>query len=206
MTCSLPEKIAEAKGRCDEQFAACLLDTDPLIGKLKAAERSVCIAGSLQCGCEAAQSLRCEYGEQTPVAIAEKLKLKVVESALPAARTVLSSFDPVAGVITLNKDLFGMIDLVLARHGLEDLFGPVKPVDVAVAHELFHYMESRDKRLFTKRFTFTLWRLGPFSYTSSIPAASEIGAMSCAKSLCRLAVNPLLLDLVIMEGLNGAEK
>jgi len=75
---------------------------------------------------------------------------------------------------------------------------------VIEAHELFHVLEARDAAIFTRCFKITLWRLGPLQYRSPVLAASEIAATACAKTLCRLSFNPILLEPLILR-LSGAE-
>lgn len=117
------------------------------------------------------------------------------------ARLVLSTYDPGAAAITLNRGLIAKLKQCLAE---ELLLPPFDPEELAVAHELFHVLEAGDAAIFTRCFKITLWRLGPLQYRSTVLAASEIAATACAKALCRLGFNPILLEPLILRW-TGAE-
>lgn len=177
-----------------------MLDADPLTSKMDSAERAECISGALRCGLEVAQNLLDVHERQAPLAMAEKMRLKVTEVALPPTRVVLSTFDSASSTISLNSAMLSIIGAMMEKYGISEFLGPVTPKEVVICHELFHCVESREEALFSNHHKRTLWKFGPFSYKSTIPAVSEIGAMACAESLCRLAVSPLLLDMLALQG------
>jgi hypothetical protein len=76
--------------------------------------------------------------------------------------------------------------------------GTFNPTEVTVAHELFHHVESGDKGVFSRQFKVTLWRFGPLLFPSTVSAGGEIAATVCAKTLCRLSYNPVLLEAVAL--------
>lgn len=77
--------------------------------------------------------------------------------------------------------------------------------DIMLAHELFHYIESRKaKTIYTRVEKIQLWRK-PFSNRSGIHALSEIAAMAFAREYFQLdflpfALAPLMLWLYDREG------
>jgi hypothetical protein len=195
MTFDFRQKFTAAFSCRDEHFAAFLLQADPLAGKLTAAQREQIISGATQCGVAAAQSLRERFSFSLPSEIAGLSALKIV-AAEPAGRLVLSSYDPNAGAITLHKSLILNLKQWLAK---EKLLPDFDPEELAIAHELFHWRESKDPGIFSRQFKVTLWRLGPVQNRSAVSAASEIAAAACAKALCRLGFNPTLLEPVILR-------
>ena len=127
--------------------------------------------------------------------------MKIVAGEPATARLVLSSYDSGAAAIMLNRGLIAKLKQCLAE---EPLLPPFDPEELAIAHELFHILEARDPAMFTRCFKITLWRLGPLQYRSPVLAASEIAATACAKALCRLGFNPILLEPLILR-CSGAE-
>jgi len=208
MTCNFRERLAAAAAYPDECFAAFLLANDIAGSKLGREQRDQAIAGSLACGAAVAAKLAEEAGLQKwtqPASdIACRLGVAVVAAPdLPGPMLLLSCYEPRKRLITLNRRAMSRLEEAAALHGLADLLGPFAAAEVAVAHELFHYVEAGDCNLFPRRYRITLWRIGPFKYQSRLPALSEIAAMACAKALCRLTFNPLLLEAVLLE---AAEK
>lgn len=188
----------------DERFAALLLCADPLATKLDAARRSEVIATALACGRTVAERLIREYGDILPSEMADLLGVKVTKADLPGQRVILSVYKPERKEITLDRCALANIERMIAEHCLTDLLGPFSVVEVSVAHELFHHVEDVGQAIYTRSKIITLWSIGPFQYRSTIPAAGEIAAMACAKTLCGLPFNPLLLEAVLLRA-NSAE-
>jgi hypothetical protein len=195
MTFDFRQKFTAACTYSDQHFAAFLLQADPLAGRLNSAQREQIISGAPQCGIAAAQLLRERFSSAPPSEIAGLLGLKIV-AAETAGRFVLSSYDPNAGTIKIHRSLI----LSLKQWLLEEKLLPYfDPEELAIAHELFHDCESKDAGIFSRQFKVTLWRLGPVQNRSTIPAASEIAAAACAKALCLLGFNPILLEPIILR-------
>jgi hypothetical protein len=200
MTFDFRQKLTAASTYSDELFAALVLQADPLAGRLSSTQRVQIIIGASQCGLDIARMLRERFPSTLPSAMAGLLGLKIVAGET-RVRLILSSYDPNAGAIILYRGLLLKLKQFLAQ---ENLLPHFDPEELAIAHELFHHCESKDAGIFSRRFKVTLWRLGPIQNRSAIPAASEIAAASCAKALCRLGFNPVLLEPVILRSA-GAE-
>ena len=197
MTCDdFRRRLSAAAIYSDEHFAAFLLNHDPLAGKWTAAQRSEIITGAVHCGVDVARELSERFAAVPPADVASLLGVKIVAGDLSGARLVLSNYDSRSATITLDKALIERLDQCQVSQIL--LPGTFNPAEVAVAHELFHHIESGDKSIFPRRFKVTLWRLGPLRYRSTVPAASEIAATICAKTICRLCFNPVLLEAVTL--------
>ena len=200
MTFDFRQKFTAASTCSDEGFAALLLQADPLAGDLTSAQREQIINGATQCGVAAARLLREQFFFAPPSEIARLFGLRIVAGET-TGRLVLSSWDPNTGTITLDRELILKLKQCLLE---EKLLPHFDPEELAIAHELFHYCENKDAGVFSRCFKVTLWRLGPLQNRSTVPAASEIAAASCAKALCRLCFNPILLEPVILRSA-GAE-
>jgi hypothetical protein len=193
------QSLLEAKEYQDERFAAFLAAADCLAAKMSPEEQAAAVSGALACGlavaCEIAGSFK-----GRPAKLAEQMGLRIVEAPRVFMRPILSSYDPAARIIAVNPTLLNTINRIVDEYGIAELLGEFDPQEVAIGHELFHHVEGDGKNLFVKRFSITLWRIGSFHYRSTIPAVSEIAAFACAKALCRLDFNPLLLDAIILKG------
>ena len=200
MTFDFRRQFSAAAAYDDRQFAAFLLAADPLAAKLKASQREEIIAGAMQCGIASAQELSERYASASPSEIARRLGMKIVADERARARLVLSSYDSGKAAITINRALIAKLKQCLAE---ELLLPPFDAEELAVAHELFHVLEAKNAAIFTRRFKITLWHLGPFQYRSTVLAASEIAATLCAKALCRLHFNPVLLEPLILRCARG---
>jgi len=200
MTFDFRQKFSAARGYDDKHFAALLLQADPLAGKLTSAQREQIIGGAMQCGIDVARMLGEQFSSAAPSEIARLMGLKIAEGGI-AGKLVLSSYDANSATITLHRSLTLRVKQWAAE---EELLPPFELDELAIAHELFHVCESRDSEIFSRRFKVTLWRLGPLQNRSTVPAAGEIAAASCAKRLCCLGFSPILLEPVILRSA-GAE-
>jgi len=189
-------RLSRAAGYSDDQFAAFLLNNDPLAGKLTAAQRREIITGAADSGAAVALMLSERFAAKPPTEVACLLGVKIVAGNLRGARLLLSNYDPSAATITLNKAMIKKLEQCQLSQRL--LPGIFDPAEVAVAHELFHHVESSDQSVFSRHFKVTLWRLGPLRYRSTVAAAGEIAATVCAKTLCRLCFNPVLLEALTL--------
>jgi len=196
------QSLLAAKEYNDEKFAVFLAAADVLAAKMSLEERAAAVSGALACGQAAAGEIADGFSGRRPSEVAGQMGLKIIEAHRVFMRPILSSYDPQARTISVNPTLLNTIERIVDEYGLSELLGAFTPREVAIGHELFHHIEGGDKNLFVKRFTITLWRLGPFRYRSTVPAVSEIAAFACAKGLCRLDFNPLLLDAIILKGIH----
>jgi hypothetical protein len=189
-------RLSRAAGYSDEHFAAFLLNNDPLAGKLTAAQRRELITGAIDSGASVARELSERFAAKLPTEVACLLGGKIVAGNLRGSRLVLSNYDPHAATITLNRAVIEKLEQCQLSQRL--LPATFSPAEVAVAHELFHHVESSDQGIFSRHFKVTLWRLGPLRYRSTVAAAGEIAATVCAKTLCRLCFNPVLLEALTL--------
>jgi hypothetical protein len=197
MTCDeFRLRLSTVAGYSDEHFAAFLLNNDPLAGRLTAAERREIITGAVHSGADVARELSERFAAKLPAEVACLLGVKIVAGDLSGARLVLSNYDSRTATITLNRAMLEKLEQCQVSQAL--LPGIFNPAEVAVAHELFHHMESGDKGVFSRQFKVTLWRLGRLRYRSTVAAAGEIAATVCAKTFCRLRFNPVLLEAVAL--------
>jgi hypothetical protein len=183
----------------EERFAAFLLAADHLAGKLAVGQRSEVIATALTCGREVAAALIRKHGAVEPQGMGRALGIEVSETDLPGPRLTLSLYEPNRKRILLSRAALADFARTYAAHDLVGILGPIDLASATVAHELFHHVESGDPGLYTRQKIITVWKLGPISYRSTLPAASEIAAMACAKSLCRLPFSPVLLEAVLLR-------
>ncbi len=151
------------------------------------------------CGRNVAERLIWEYGDILPSEMADILGVKIIRADLPGQRVILSVYEPGRKEIILERCAFSHLERMISEHCLLDLLGPFNVAEVAVAHELFHHIEEVEPTIFTRSKIITLWSIGPFHYRSAFPASGEIAAMACAKTLCRLPFNPLLLEALLLR-------
>lgn len=79
----------------------------------------------------------------------------------------------------------------------DERFKGVKIVDMLLAHEGFHMLESKYKDLFIYQPHISLWKIFKFENISKLVSLEEVAAMSFAKELLNMKVNPYCFDVIM---------
>lgn len=200
MTCSLEELVEAAQAFPDHAYAFLQLKSDPFFGRLPVNDIAFLVAAALDCGTITATAIRQEQGEIPPRQIAKAFGVKVstTEASPGKMQLVCSLYEASRKDITVHSNILQTVSLALPSTNPDGPFGEVSLTNMAIAHELFHHLEEITPTIFTRTFRITLWQLGPLKNTSGIPALSEIGAFSFAKSLCQLPFYPALINLILL--------
>lgn len=196
MTFDFSVQFRAAGAYSNQQFAMLMLGNDYRALRLTGAQREELIAGAMQCGMRAGVQLRERFAQAKPSEMVCGLKMTIEARELTNIVPVLAGYDPVAELVMIDHALLMKLQQYCEQH---QLLPPFDPVELVIAYELFPWLEAREHTIFTRRFKATMWRLGTLQYRSTIPAASEIAAASCAKALCHLCFNPILLEVLVLH-------
>lgn len=175
------------------------LKRDPLSHKIPDLVRSEMIEKANECGCLEAQTLKAKYGVKTCREYSKLLGLTVSEIEVnnTSDYILFAKFNaPNQVSICINNVKKG--EELIKKEDLYRLIDEVKIEDVLIAHEMFHFIEGKDKEIYTKRTKIRLWKLGPFKNDSGLVALGEIAAMAFAKELLQLSYCPNLFDILLL--------
>lgn len=184
----------------DDQWAAYVMQREPLSGKLSRAERLELYRGAVACGREQAQLLP---RGATVRQLAEEagVPVKLDETVSDGVFTTFATYSIKDG-ITIFVDNARRTDALIEREGLDDLSGGVKTEDLLLAHEWFHVVEDRTSGLFTQQKHLLLFRIGRFERRSKVLSLGEVAAMNFAKELTGLPTNPYVYDVLMLYAKN----
>lgn len=79
----------------------------------------------------------------------------------------------------------------------DERYKGIKIKDTILAHEAFHMLESRYKDLFIYKPHIKLWKFFKYENISKLVSLEEVAAMSFAKELLDMRINPYCLDVVM---------
>lgn len=179
------------------------LKRDPVFAKLPLERIPEYIDNSVRCGSREAISLKMTEG---PLSMRElcahcHLRLSYDTSENGGYPIIFAQFTEPDRII-VSADALSRMDALGIWHTLSP---GVSFEDIILAHEFFHYIESRKaKTIYTRTEKIQLWKK-PFSNRSGIHALSEIAAMAFAREYLQLdflpfALDPLMLYLYDQEG------
>lgn len=79
----------------------------------------------------------------------------------------------------------------------DERYHSVNVYNCILAHEVFHMLESKYKDLFIYQPQISLWKLFKYENKSKLVSLEEAGAMSFARELLSMQINPYALDVVM---------
>ncbi len=198
----IKKEIEELLKLQDKYFAIYQVYTDPIQGKITDEIRNTIIEQSLICGLEEADKLLGKLKKQKlPMDICQliqefRIRIKEEERDNSLNYIYFGAFEE-PGTITLYTDNIRKGEELIREYKIKELLN-INLKEVILAHELFHYIETRNKKLFVNQYRIKLWKLGPYTHTSLLSCTSEIASMAFAKRLLNLNFCPNVLDVLLL--------
>ncbi|UQF23146.1 hypothetical protein M2909_08460 [Vagococcus lutrae] len=198
----IKEKVESLIAMTDRQFGYYQVKLDPLKDKIPKDEVTYLIDESITCGKELAKELRQTYGEITTRELIERLDLNLTikDTNTTLEYVYFGTFQPPNQITLYEKNIEPGANL-LQSFALKE-FEQIEIADVVLAHELFHYFEENNPKLFINRYQIELWKVLGYTRRSGLIATSEIAAMAFAKEWLNLSFNVNLLDYVLLQPFN----
>ncbi len=172
---------------------------DPLQGKLNYEQKRELIIQANKCGAEQAEKLKIQFNVKSVKEYAEKFKIQVIKEESEGSDNyiVFAKFN-YPDKVTIYSGNVIKVEKLIQENDMEEILGHVDIESMLLAHEMYHYFEESDKKIFTKAKKIELWKIGSFRYNSKLVALSEIAAMSFARELLNLDYNPYLFDAIML--------
>lgn len=189
------EMLQNLIGIDDEVWGEYGFRREPLRGKFSEEERAILIHKANECGKKCARSIRKQYGQVNVYTLAEKLGLEVDYPERPngGGHIIFAQFvEP--NRVTVFKDSVNKAAQLVEEEKLSEIFAHINIEEILLAHEIFHFIEEKDKEIFTRTETIRLWKVGPIKNDSIIVCLGEIAGMAFAKELLQMSYSPYILD------------
>lgn len=141
--------------------------------------------------------LAAEYDGRTPSDIAQELGLSVIMRQQEPGQmsyefALFNEPDEIEIFATIASEGQMVIDSLE-----EERFSAMNVVDILLAHEVFHALQSRKPDLFVNQKHIVLWKVLGHENRSSLTSLEEVAAMSFARQLLHLEVTPYILDFIL---------
>lgn len=172
---------------------------DPLYNKVNDKEKAEMIEKANECGREEAIKLKEKYGIKSCGEYADSLGLTIseIEEKNSDDYILFAKFNS-PNKISICINNVKKAEEMVKKENLKLLIEEVKIEDVLIAHEMFHFIEVKNKELYTRKTKIRLWQLGPLKNESGLVALGEIAAMAFAKELLQLSYYPNLFDILLL--------
>lgn len=198
----LKKSIKNLINLSDRDFGNYLVSTDPIEGKVTKELREEIIEKSLQCGYDEAEKIRKKTGklsgEIDVFLLAKDLRITVkVEKTQNALDYIYFGTYEEPGIITLYEDNIKKGEEMVSKYKIQELQDR-NLMEIILAHEIFHFIEAKDNKLFVNTFRIKLWKFGPYTHRSGLICTGEIAGMAFARKLLNLTFCPNLLDVLLL--------
>lgn len=194
----LEQLIENLKKKDDIFWGHYILKKDPVYSKFSNGDKYRIIEGSINCGIKLYQKLMLKYGKLTPYQYVKKLGINIVEDDQKMDLDnifTISSYNSKQSVIKISSPAIRMLSGFIEETNLK----MNKNVEeIAIAHELFHYLEDKEDNIFTKKKTINITVFNIFTHQICPMSASEIGAVVVSKMLMNLEYSPCLYEIILL--------
>ena len=186
----------------DRDYGKYHVSADPIEGKITKELREEVIEKSLECGYEEADKILNKFKKTSEnldiFQLAKELGITIkIQEARNALEYIYFGTYEEPGIVTLYKDNIKKGEELVSKYEIQGFQG-ANLMEVILAHEIFHFIESKNKDLFVNTFRLKLWKLGPYTHTSGLICTGEIAGMAFARKLLNLEFCPNVLDVLLL--------
>ncbi|ROR28258.1 hypothetical protein EDD66_105199 [Mobilisporobacter senegalensis] len=179
---------------------------DPLNRKIDSDLRTHMIKNANFCGIEQARKLKNQYGPATVKEYAKKLDLKIkYEDSDGADNYIVFAKFNYPDKVTIYQGNIEKVTNLLEEKDMNEMMEHVDIESMLLAHEMFHYMEEQDEKIYTRTETIELWKIGPLRNKSKLMAIGEIAAMAFARELLGISYSPYVFDAIMLYPHDGGK-
>ncbi len=197
---SLPVMLRDLVEIDEVDYRGYIFARDPLKGKYSDQQMYDWMVNGIACGKEWAHRLSEEYKTESPEDLSREMGMKVSYPQYPekSDRVLFAEFRA-PNDITVYMDAVNKGKKLLDQKDIRKIMTDELNISsVLLAHELFHYVEEKYKKeIYSRTEKVRLWAVGPVHNDSTIPALSEICAMSFAREMTHLPYACYVLDVFL---------
>lgn len=206
MQLGFEEMIQNLMGIDDVSWGLYAFSRDQLKRRITEGEKIQMIHRAIACGKDYAKLIQCEVGTNDPHRIAKKFNIQIIQKSeeITGSQILFALFTPPSQIQIMNEPINRAVQLVPKEKAiLIELFQQNSIINTILGHEIFHFLEQREEKIYTQTEKVVLWRFLGYRYNSTIRALSEIGAMAFTKELNGLCYSPFLLDVLLFYSYNS---
>lgn len=177
---------------------------EPLNGIFTDEQRMQLYEQAVLCGQRYADDCLQKYGDISIEEMAEKMGLEVIykERTQSKFRVLFADFQEPKTIHIYSEGIDKAAEF-LEDPAIREAFGEDTDLtSILMAHELFHVVELRNPKIWTRTYRVQLWKVGKIRNTSPLAVLSEIAAMAFAARLNRIDYSPYVLDAFLVYGYN----
>lgn len=189
----------------EQEWGAYAFSRDPIHKRLSPQLQQEMIQKANLCGRKEAQKLQNQFGAQHILQLADTMGLDIArKDSFGTDNFITFAQFQFPNHITLFMKNITAAQTLIEQNNIGGMLQHVNIEQLLTAHELFHFIESKNAQLYTKT-KIVLWRIGSFQYKSGLICLGEIAAMAFAAELLHLNYSPYVFDVVLPWSQNEAQ-
>lgn len=178
---------------------------DPIAGAIPPEEADKLCAQAVQCGKKRAQALRRQFPDKSVREICQAMGVRVEEDLSDASGAQVRFAEFVEPeLIRINPECVKRAEEQCAQLEAGNPLPEQTPGDVLMAHELYHFLESKEPELFTAAYRHKTGRAALFG-PARVITLGEIGAGAFAKELAQLKTPAYVYDVIFTYCFHSAQ-
>jgi len=208
MTCNpefnIRNFVEKFKDMDDSQWGEYMLSKDPLYGKMNQESKSEIIRNSIKCAEEEYEKISQEISGEGLQEYIEKegIKLTYEDEALQSIYTYLSLYIPKSKTIIISNYTIDLIKKEIEKEEIGDILKTDRLIDMAIAHELFHHIEEKSEKIYTREKNMEYLLFGKIKREACAAAASEIAAVCFSKLVAGITFCPSVFEIIAGQFIN----
>lgn len=208
MTCSpelnIRDFVEKFKGIDDSRWGEYMLSKGPLYGKMDEDSKTQIINDSVKCAEEEYEKISQQISKKGLQEYIKNEEINVVyeDEVLQSIYTYLSLYIAKNKTIIISNYTIDLIKKEIEKEEIGDIINTDKLVDIAIAHELFHHIEEKSEKIYTKEKNMRYLLLRKIKREACAAAASEIAAVRFSKLVTGITYCPSVFEIIAGKFIN----
>ena len=202
MTCSpefnFRDFVEKFKDIDDSKWGEYMLSKDPLYGKMDEDSKNEIIKSSIKCAEEEYEKISQQINTKGLQEYIENEGINVVyeDEVLQSIYTYLSLYIPKNKTIIISNYTIDLIKEEIEKEEIGDIINADKLIDITIAHELFHHIEEKSEKIYTREKNMRYLMFGKIKREACAAAASEIAAVYFSKLVIGITYCPSVFEII----------
>lgn len=204
--CNLKNKIESLLRLDDYVFARYILSKDYLYTKINEDQINSLIKESIKCAEDEFKKLKYSDNFKDIYSIVNKNNIKIFYSNdIDEYFPCFSVFNEKDNTIYIFNKTIKAVEEVITKNNLNAVFGDVKLENIAFYHEFFHFIESKDSNIYTKKKNIVISGVLKYRHKFRSIGVSEIAAVHFSKLMSGISFSPVLYEFLLLLYIKGTD-
>ncbi|AST56980.1 uncharacterized protein Thert_00837 [Thermoanaerobacterium thermosaccharolyticum] len=188
----------------DYVFAQYILSKDYLYAKIDEIQINTLIKESVKCAEGEFKKIKYyeDFGDICDIANKNNIKI-LYSNDIDEYFPCFSLFNEKRNTIYIFNKTIKTVEEVITKNNLNLIFGDVKLENIAFYHEFFHFIESKNSDIYTRKKNIVVSGILKYKYKLRSIGVSEVAAVHFSKLMSGISFSPVLYELLLLYYIKG---